>query len=360
MTKFAIVTTTIRIPFLLQEYAFNFKKYGWKNVFFVIAGDKKTPPAVENFCRSLEKKYEYAFFYLNLRKQKMLNKRLYKYIPFNSISRRNFAILFAYQRQADIIITIDDDNFISKEDYLKYHSLVGKKVKLSSVRSSTRWFNVCECLKEKNNKIFFHRGFPINQRSSSSRKVTILKKMVKVDANAGLWLDAPDTDAISWLNFGTLKVLSFDSKKFGSNFVLERGTWCPFNSQNTALSREVIPAYFLNPNFLRYDDIWASFVVRKIADHLNRYVSYGKPIVIQKRNIHNYIEDLKRELVGMERTPDLIEELRDIELEGESYLECTKSLIKNISNKFSDLRKGYKIWIKCLEEIDEDSHGEPV
>jgi hypothetical protein len=40
---------------------------------------------------------------------------------------------------------------------------------------------------------------------------------------------------------------------------MANGTWCPFNSQNTALHRDLIPAYVLSPLIGRMDDIWARY-----------------------------------------------------------------------------------------------------
>jgi len=45
-----------------------------------------------------------------------------------------------------------------------------------------------------------------------------------------------------------------------SSYVMANGTWCPFNSQNTALHRDLIPAYVLSPLIGRMDDIWARCV----------------------------------------------------------------------------------------------------
>lgn len=346
--KFGIITTTIHIPKLLIGYASNFRKYGWKDVFFVIAGDKKTPPEITSFCKKIEERYKYKFYYLDLDTQKDLDKALYKYVPLNCVQRRNFATLFAYKNGADVIITIDDDNFIGKSDYLKWHSIVGKEIELNCIRSNTEWFNVCETLEEVKNREFYHRGFPFNQRKKT--RIKISRKKVKIVINEGLWLGAPDTDAVTWINLNDLKVMKFNSKKFGKNFVLEKGTWCPFNTQNTAIVREVIPTFFLNPNQKRYDDIWFSFILRKIADHLGHSISYGEPLVIQRRNVHNYLKDLVNEIDGMIRTPKMIEELRTIKLTGKDYYSCTKELIEKLSNNFDDLKEGYKIWLKSLRK----------
>ena len=84
------------------------------------------------------------------------------------------------------------------------------------------------------------------------------------------------------------------------------GTWSPFNSQNTALHRDVIPAYFLSPRTGRYDDIWASYVVDAIAGHLGDLIAFGHPLVRQERNPHDLWRDLDQERPGMRLTDALV------------------------------------------------------
>jgi len=352
MKKFALVTTTIFIPELLEGYASNFKKFGWKDVFFVIAGDKKTPERIVDFCEKLQAKFGYKTNYLDIKRQEELAPKLANYIPYNTLTRRNFGMLFAYQMGADVIITIDDDNFVRDEDYLKAHSIVGEIKELKCISSDVGWYNVCEVLKEERDRYFFHRGFPIDQRKFNVEPKISTKK-TKIIANEGLWVDSPDVDVIALLNYGDLKVVNFNSSLFGNNFILEKGTWCPLNTQNTAIAREALPSFFLNPPQIRYDDIWASFILRKIADHLGDSVSYGQPIAEHKRNIHNYLKDLEKEFDGMKRTPELIKELRAIELSGKSYFDCTYELMEKLSESFDDVKKGYRVWLETLEEYRE-------
>ena len=349
--KIALVTTTINVPKLLIDYAKNFDKFGWKkcDVFFVIAGDKKTPP-LNDFASSLYSDYGYRCNYLDLKEQENLSPTLSRRIPLNTIARRNFAILKAYIDGADIVVTVDDDNLVMQTDnYLGAHAIIGTKKKIKHISVKSGWYDVCRTLNELDKKAFYHRGYPIDQRNKLESNASLHETEVVV--NAGLWLDAPDTDAVAWINFGSLNVINFDSTMHGEQFALEKGTWCPFNSQNTALSRKVIPAYFLNPPQMRYDDIWASYIVRKIADHLGHSVTYGQPIVTQKRNIHNYVTDLKNEIDGMERTPELIRELRNMELTQKNYRDATYEIVDKLSDKYKDLKVGYKNWLSVMEDV---------
>jgi hypothetical protein len=294
-------------------------------------------------------KFGFEVKYLDIKSQEELAPKLAEYIPHNSLTRRNFGMFFAYRMGADVIITIDDDNFVGDDDYLKYQSIVGDTKELSCISVDTGWYNVCEVLKEERDRYFFHRGFPIDQRIFDT-KLTIIRKKCKIIANEGLWTDSPDVDAIALLNYGKLKVVDFDSSIFGNNFVLDKVTWCPLNTQNTAIACEALPSFFLNPPQIRYDDVWASFIFRKVADHLGHYVSYGQPISIHRRNVHNYLKDLEKELDCMKRTPELIKELRSIELGGKSYFDCTYELIEKLSNNFEDVKKGYLTWLETLEK----------
>jgi hypothetical protein len=136
--------------------------------------------------------------------------------------------------------------------------------------------------------------------------------------NAGFWLGEPDIDAVTRL------ATPVESVGFprAQNFALVPHTWSPFNSQNTALHRDVIPAYFLSPLIGRYDDIWASYVVDVIAGHLGDLIAFGHPLVRQDRNPHDWWTDLEHEKAGMQLTDRLVRYLRALTLTGTTYPAC--------------------------------------
>ncbi len=232
-----------------------------------------------------------------------------------------------------MIITIDDDNFITnKEDYVGSH-VIGEK-KLLALTSDSRWFNVCEMLREQSNLPFYHRGYSLEKRWIKAKHTTKVKKG-NVVVNAGLWLGAPDIDALTWLDL-PIETTGF-KKKYPRGIALDIGTWSPFNSQNTALAREVIPAYFLSPHIGRYDDIWASYFVKKITDTLGHYIHFGLPLVEQKRNAHNYFIDFDKERLGMELTPGLTRGLIDLKLKGDNYHDCFGEIIEWLEENKVDI-----------------------
>jgi hypothetical protein len=360
--KTAIITTTINIPKLLEEYARNIKRYKHRGVGFVVVGDKKTPFSVGSFCKKLERISGLPIIYLDVTAQlKYLKKypELRDHLVYNSIQRRNIAVLYAYENGAETIITIDDDNFVTKGDFLGANKIVGKKVSMDVIASSTKWLNVCAYLKERSNIPFYHRGFPMGMRFKKE-KTTIKKKNVKIVVNAGFWLEDPDVDAISRL-FHPIDVVKFKRDK---NFALAYGTWSPFNSQNTALAREVVPAYFLSPYIGRYDDIWGSYIVGAIANHLGHYISFGYPLVVQKRNPHNYHKDYEKERIGMILSDEFCSWLRSIKFKRRSYKSCFNEIVKAMpayikqikrseeeTKYLNNLYNGLIVWEKTFSRI---------
>jgi len=169
MTRFAIVTTTIYVPKLLEKYAQNSRFYCHDDVCFVVVGDKKTPANVGQYCQDLEQKYGYKIINMDVDGQIEYLKqfpKLGEHLPWNSIQRRNIGSIVAYQGQADVIVTIDDDNLITNQDFLgpKGHGIVGQVTTVPTYDSSTGWLNVCEFLEEEQDIKFYHRGYPIDEK----------------------------------------------------------------------------------------------------------------------------------------------------------------------------------------------------
>ena len=66
----------------------------------------------------------------------------------------------------------------------------------------------------------------------------------------------------------------------------------------------MIRDYFLWPETLRMQDIWAAYYV----EALGHKVVYGKASVYQARNEHNLVTDFKNEIIGYLNTHTLVTE----------------------------------------------------
>jgi hypothetical protein len=350
--KTTIVTTTINVPLALERYAENARFYGHSDLAFLVIGDRKTPSETRDFCAGLGSRC-YPCEYLGLDDQRQYLQKypsLWDHLPFDSIQRRNIGLLKAWEDGADVVITVDDDNWMLNHDFVRLHGVVGQSPELPSIESTSGWFNVCSVLEEATGKPFYHRGYPRGERWRESDGFTctsLVRRRVAV--NAGLWLDDPDIDAMTRIEHPI--VVRGVRAAAPSRFALQPGTWSPFNSQNTGLARDVIPAYFLSPYVGRYDDIWPSYIVTRIANHLGEVIAYGEPLLRQKRNQHDLWRDLDAERVGMLLTDEFCAALRSITLRGQNYGQCYAEITDQLTQVWKPGNKWSPAMLDARERL---------
>lgn len=380
MPRIAVVLTTINIPTVMPEYIANARKYGHKDIFFVIIGDRKTPSGCGDYLRGL--KSEYPIHYLDEQQQiewlKGYPASLAELIPWNSVQRRNLGYLLAAEKGADVLIAIDDDNIPDPEsDYFGHHSLAGKTARLSTVSTDDGWYNSCDLLlmQKRTDRKVYHRGYPICRRWNDHHPQWTQRPdfwKAKVRVNVGLWTEDPDVDTVTRLE-QPVEVKGIHQPK--RKFFLAPGLWAPFNSQNTAFDAEMLPAMFLitlrstqrgvlagNNNF-RYDDIWMSYFLKAVIDQVGGGVVVGPPHVRQVRNPHDFLVDLEKELYPMQLTnrfPDLLPRLK---LTKGNAFDCYAELADQLEplsqevgydsyaqQVFRETVTGMRIWLEVLEK----------
>jgi hypothetical protein len=352
----AVVTTTINVPELFEGYCKDFREHNRSDVYFIIVGDRKTPMEVATYCQLLQRTYGYPFEYFDVKSQQSFLSEftdLNRYLPYDSVQRRNIGLLRAYQCGYDVVLTVDDDNYLLEPDLLVNHLTVGTTRKAPAFLSSSGWFNPCQFLSTNPTLQFYHRGFPLNERWKTAEVQTGVREG-RVVVNVGMWLGDPDVDA--WLRLATpLESLQWNQPE---NFVLGQDTWAPFNSQQTAIARDLIPAYFLNPNAGRYDDIWASFIIHRLANYFGDLVSYGSPIVshIQKRSLASLWRDLDEERMGALLTEEFVEIVRSVPLAGRSYAACYAELARGLADALRTRTSRVEGGIEFLQEYVRGMH----
>lgn len=277
MSKF-IVTTTIQSP---TEATLQYSQIdNWK---LIVVGDKKTPH---------EEYRELNCIYLTPEDQEDLNKDLSDSIGWNCIQRRNLGFLYSYLNGAEVVATVDDDNI--PYDFWGENVYIDKEIDVEIFESENGYFDP---LSTTNHNDLWHRGYPIEKVPTKNNIKSIGIEKRKVLVQADLWDGDPDIDAICRLS--KQPEVNFNVKKpFASNQI------SPFNSQNTFLSREVLPFYMMYPKVGRMDDIWASYTVQK---QFPNSVIYNKATVYQERNEHDIVLDLEREIIGYRNTLNLLE-----------------------------------------------------
>lgn len=272
-----IVATTINPP--TEAIKLFDKMEDWQ---LIVVGDQKTPQ---------DYKLENGL-YLSPDDQVSYDRRLSDAIGWNCLQRRNIGLLIAYDAGAEVIALVDDDN-IPYPDWGN-NLMIGRDVEVDWYETLAPAFDPVGCVTE--NKLW-HRGFPIQllqQRNYSKSRL-----VVKRDIQADFWDGDPDIDAICRMEHAP------DCKFNPDLFPLAGNQVSPFNSQNTFLSRDVIPHYFLFPSIGRMDDIWASYYCQAQGFR----PVYGKASVKQVRNVHNLTSDFKQEYLGHVFSLNLIQEL---------------------------------------------------
>ena len=280
MNKF-IVTTTINSPTkAILKFA---DKKDWK---LVVVGDLRTPH--REYLKLSPK-----CVYLHPIEQAKAYPELSKLIGFNTVDRRNFGFLYAIDCGADVIATVDDDN-IPYDDWGE-DLYIDKEIDVDCYSPKAGIFDP---LSVTNRPELWHRGYPIDllKYKNINTKTTI---KCRVDVQADLWDGSPDIDAIQRITYGGYDVTFNITKPFCSNCI------SPFNSQNTFLSKRIMPYYMCLPHVGRMDDIWGSYLLQQLKPHIK--IIYNRASVFQERNEHELTDDLSNELLGYKETLNFID-----------------------------------------------------
>jgi hypothetical protein len=312
--KFALISTTINVPHILKEWRATLDDVSEGNI-IIVTGDLKSPhEQIEAFMSDLPGQHVANIY---LRPEEQGNWASSDVISWNCIQRRNIALLEAMRLKPDYIITVDDDNAPDGREHMeqiRQYFEGGIYPSDILVTSEDGWWNPCSQLEPQTT----HRGYPLNRRHTwdtqgihyqDGTKVAD----IKIGVHASFWSGEPDIDAIE--RMVNAPIIEAD-QQLGFSAALDIGTWAPFNSQATTFRAQLAPLMMVWPGCGRYDDIWASYLARKVMDHFGFHVVYGHPFVHQDRNPHNLMTDLYAELYGMEHTPALVEALRQIDLDG--------------------------------------------
>lgn len=277
MNKF-IVITSINSPTEATKKFISFKD--WK---VIVVGDLKTP----------HKEYESLdCIYLNPHYQENIYPDLSNLIGWNSIQRRNIGFIEAYKLGADIIATVDDDNI--PYDNWGEELLIKKEIECDLWVSER--VSYMDPLAPTNNNNLWHRGYPL-ELVKLKNEITYAGKIKRTPKiQASLWDGDPDIDAFQRLTKEPIV-------KFNNINPYCFNTISPFNSQNTFISRELIPFYAVLPFVGRMDDIWGGYLLQQLfPDSL----IYTKSTVYQNRNKQNLIKNLKDELLGYENNMNFL------------------------------------------------------
>ncbi|MEG0025388.1 MAG: STELLO glycosyltransferase family protein [Akkermansia sp.] len=276
---------------------------------FILVGDRKGPMEYPQWADFLSIDHQYNLPFA-----------LSKLLPEKHYARKNLGYLRALSQGAQVIYETDDDNAPEKSwqlycsDHVKAE-LVGK----------SQWANIYQSFTDEN---VWPRGLSlqfINEPYSLLGNGDYYSPI-----RQGLANGSPDVDAIWRLSMD--KEIIFKER---DAVVLDKNTWCPFNSQNTWWSKEVFPLMYL-PSFVsfRMTDIWRSFIAQRCVWAIGGKISFHIADVYQERNAHYLMKDFEDEIPGYMNNDRIAQVLQETDLlEGrenvsQNLLTCYKKLVE--------------------------------
>ena len=269
----AIVVTTINAPNdAVRDIAYCAPDWD-----FIVIGDTKTPPPWE-FPGAR---------YFDVPAQQALDSRFAQICPTRHYARKNIGYIVAMQAGAQVLAETDDDNL----PYEGWLSAVSRQISARRVEK-TGWENVYAHFSSER---IWPRGFPLELVNQSLRAASPLGETATHDCAIQQFLanDNPDVDAV-------YRLTTEGEIKFAANrVVLESGTFCPFNSQNTIWWPEAFPLLYLPSHVsFRMTDIWRSFVAQVCLFAMGGKLAFCEATMYQIRNEHSLIKDFADEVPG--------------------------------------------------------------
>lgn len=239
-------------------------------------------------------------------------------IPARTSACRSFGYLKAWQRNPDMILTLDNDCY---PDAKPGPYWVDMHAAALDGGATLDWVNTMGDLPA--------RGFPYGIRGAS-----------RVALSHGLWSGVPDLDAPTSLHNPGLRLLPAYR-----NEVIPRWNFFPMCGMNLAWRSELTPAMYFglfgpDYGFDQYDDIWAGVLVKKVIDHLGLAVRSGTPSVQHRKQSNVYV-NLRKQAPGMAMNEEFWHAVRDIDLKGETVLDCYTDLIAKLPDRFETEPDGW-------------------
>ena len=336
----ALVMPTIYVPDILVRY----REIAPDIPFFVIGDEDAPDHEIRQLLRSAS-----PAEYFSADDQRKLGYESAKLMSWRHPGRRSIGFLEAARAGADIIVSTDDDNLALDDSYFKeFGRLVGSSFSGLEASSPDGWVDAGWFLQPS----VHHRGFPHQLWHPFTPPTIGSVTGVRIGVAAGLWLGDPDIDAVTRIT--NRPTCMTTSPAVDAGFVVSPSCYSPFNSQNTAFARELLPLMLMLTPYGRFDDIWCSYLAERIMRHHEWAVYYGKPYVWQQRSgrEQRLMRDLSAEIEGMEATLRFTRTLDEMELCGESIVDDARQVFGRLADtEFSRISELGLAWIRDAERV---------
>lgn len=250
---------------------------GFEGYRVVVTGDLKSPRSYEFEASNLT--------FMSVGEQNEAFPEFSRALPVNSYTRKNIAYAWAIRQNPEVIIDTDDDN-IPYDDF----ELFPFEGTYDTLAQDLGMVNIYAAFTRQK---IWPRGLPLPE---ITRPQDALENYAPREVKVGVWQGLadgdPDVDAIYRLVDGSACI--FDKR---APLVLGKGTWTPFNSQNTVFRPETYPLMYIPTTVtFRFSDILRSWVAQPILWQAGMQLGFTRATVFQDRNPHNYMVDFESEI----------------------------------------------------------------
>jgi len=282
---------------------------GWCTV---IIGDRKTPISYMEDSKLGRHK---NVFFLSAVVQEVQARSRYdavgaymRHVPFDHFARKNIGYLYAIAHGAEFIFDFDDDNSLksSEVDMIPWTDATWRA---RQIVASPLLLNVYPLMHPTVDGTW-PRGLPLELVKTPANATIVSPSLepVAVSRIGVLQYTAdhdPDVDAV----YRMTRSIPFDFQDSPhTSVVLPLDTYSPYNAQATLHTKNALWATLLPftvPG--RVSDIWRGFFAQCIFSRIGLQLAFGRPLVRQVRNIHNYLADMNAETAIYFKAQKLVE-----------------------------------------------------
>lgn len=296
----------------------------------ILVGDLKTPA-----LQSSKKR-----IFLSIDDQKKQDFEITKLLPFNHYTRKNIGYLEALRVGSELIYDTDDDNIPYETWGFPDMDFKGELIIGEGFFNSYLPFY---------SERIWPRGFPLNSILVGNKGMASIVGESRVGVWQGLADKDPDVDAIYRLV--DYREILFKKRE---PLVLQRGVYCPFNSQNTLWSREMMPyAYLPSTVSFRFTDILRGYIAQRCLWEHDMHLGFTEATVYQERNEHDLMKDFESEIPCYLHIDQLVGVLNNLSLSRDfsRNLVMIYNELEKLDLVTDDELKTLKAWNRDIEKL---------
>jgi hypothetical protein len=296
----------------------------------VIVGDRKS--------KSIKSSENLTF--LSVENQKELGYQFAEICPYNHYARKNIGYLYAIEHGAKIIYDTDDDN-------IPYSHWGAPAFKCDRKYATNRKF--ANIYRYFTSEFIWPRGFPLDEINQDLDCYETKTNPIEIGVWQGLADKDPDVDAIFRLLYD--RQTSFKDKP---PVFLGKGTYCPFNSQNSTWQSQAFPYLYLPATTsFRFTDILRGYIAQRLMWENDLRLGFTKATVYQERNMHNLMQDFAAEVECYLGTKETISTLDNLSLARRPLVNLEIAYRELIGNSLvqSEELKLCRTWIRDFNSL---------